>query len=210
MPKPPLDFQTLRLIAEAASGLRYHDIWFVVHYDSSGQVVVTPYDSPQSETHETRVVPSTRVPYGPPPEVTVAKIGTKDITIDLLALNVGRKKPAEPREFYTPDAVFWSVSAVEKFMSPYYASAYGDNGGQIVEALLKVLQPELPREGGAGANAIQAFAIAHLPNSEYTAVPNTVPEAIALHTDGEVRLVPLHSHGSYGADDAQNSGSRAT
>ena len=213
MAKPHITFQILRHIAESASGMRYHKQWFVVRHDPVTGPVITPYPDAQEETDDTVVIAVDPVDYVEPPPVTYAQIGLGDGRVDLLNVRVARTEQLDPPGLHRADAVFWSVSAVEKFLTPYYASVYGDDGGRMVESLLRVLRPltEAEVDGDAVAGIDPAFAITHLPNSEYVAMgAPEVMNMFSLHRSGEVHPVHALPRDGYGAGAAQNSGSRAT
>ena len=197
MPKPAINFQILRHIAESASGLRYQDTWFVITQDPEHGPLITPQPTaPVVDDPDATVIFCERVDYARPPAVTQARIGSEGVVIDLLNVPV----PAEPAQMdpaatYAADAVFWSLSAVEKFLSPYYASVYGDDGARMVAAILEVLKPatseQLRKDQVEGVNP--AFAIAHLPNSEYVGVEETeiISNMFALRRNGDVhRITP--------------------
>lgn len=218
MSKPVVDFQVLRHIAESASGLRYQDTWFVVSEDPVfGKTINFQHTEPE-ETPDTVVIQSQKVEYGQPPQVGYARIGTgtgEEGSIDLLNVSVARSEAQmDPAIAHgRADAAFWSLSAVEKFLTPYYASVYGDTGGRMVQAVLDVLRPQAAAEmeQDGAADRTQAFAVIHLPNSEYVGVDE--PEALAtlfsLHESGDVRRIRVRPRGGYGPDDApQNVGSR--
>lgn len=201
MKKPPVNFQILRHIAESASGMRYQDTWFIVRNDPQfGVVIDWRHEEPEVDDPEATVILCEKMEYLPPPAVTLAKIGAGPETIDLLNVTV----PPEPAQMdpggtFGADAVFWSVSAVEKFLTPYYASVYGDGGGRMVEALLKVLQPGIeesipdrPADEPPFTVAApdQAFAIAHLPNSEYVGQDmDFAGNMFSLHPSGAVKRI---------------------
>jgi hypothetical protein len=194
MSKPKIGFQLLREIAECASGMRSHDLYFVVDAaDPNRFTVVQDPTAPVKETSDTVVIHVSRSD-DPATRVTTAIIGDGADLINLLDLTVGTDDPHQGGTF-PADAVFWSVSAVEKFLVPYYASVYGDQAGTYVASLLAVLLP--PRDVTDG-DALEdtAFAIAHLPSSEYTKLmledqPGQafVPHAVALKPGGRVHPV---------------------
>jgi hypothetical protein len=216
----PIDFQILRHIAESASGLRYQDVWFVITRDPRGGPVVTPqFTKPTVEDPDATVIFCAAVDYPPSPTVTLAQIGIDPEVIDLLNVTV----PEDPAQMdaggtFAADAVFWSLSAVEKFLTPYYASVYGDEGGRMVEAVLGVLQPGIDVILDPLADAPpytlaapdQAFAIAHLPNSEYVGeTMDLAGNLFSLHPGGAVRRIVPRPRGGYGAEGDGQSGSRA-
>jgi hypothetical protein len=184
MPKPKVTFETLRLIAESASGMRDHDMWFVVTGDDP--VTYTFFPSKQVETDDTVVIHSAAV-NDAPPTVAFAEIGTNvDTAVNLMCIDVGPVAPHPGGKCLAADAVFWSVSAVEKFLVPYYASVYGDTGGAYAQAVLNaMLHPD-------EVTGEQNFAMAHLPSSEY--VIEQVPNIVALGPGGAQRVAAGIAH----------------
>ena len=193
MPKPTLTFVTLREIAESASGMRDQDLWFVVT------------GSPPTYTWSTRCVHAgddtevihVAAVHDPVSTVSCAQIGVHGgEPVDLLGITIKPVTP-HPGGTYAADAVFWSVSAVEKFLVPYYASVYGDQGPDMAKAVMDVLLlgKESAGDGVRGDEDETPFAVAHLPSSEYVgepeADPSFVPRLAALHPSGRVRRVPL-------------------
>lgn len=124
MPKPKVTFQTLRFIAESASGMRDKDLYFVVSGDSAGYSWPT---DPVEPTEDTVVIHCAPV-ADPISTVNCAQIAAGGTHVDLLNVGVKAVWPHEDPGTFSADAVFWSVSAVEKFLVPYYASVYGDQG----------------------------------------------------------------------------------
>lgn len=193
MPKPNITFVTLRQIAESASGMRDQNLWFVVTGDPATYTFST---MPVHAADDTEVIFVAAV-KDPVSTVDCAQIGIAGgEPVDLLGITV---KPigAHPGGTYAADAVFWSVSAVEKFLVPYYASVYGDQGPKMAQAVLNVLLPPTgTAEGGeAMVEDDTPFALAHLPSSEYVGEPDTeisfVSRVVSLHPGGHVKRVPL-------------------
>jgi hypothetical protein len=175
---PHVDSIQLRLIAEAASGLRGTPVHFVAF--ESGEIREVPHPHhPQGEPPaadgggvappplEAVVVPAfttDMVPEKPP--LTFAQIQAQGVEgpIDLLDLP-GGLGPA--------DAVFWSESAVEKFLIPYYASVYGNQAAKVVGDILEAFHGDRGDGGvhGGGGRLTDpdalTYAMAHLPKSEY-------------------------------------------
>jgi hypothetical protein len=190
MPKPNLTFVTLREIAESASGMRDQDLWFVVTGDP---VRYTWSTKPVHAGDDTEVIYVAAVKKDPVSLVDCAMVGVPGHKpVDLLGITIGPIAP-HPGGTYAADAVFWSVSAVEKFLVPYYASVYGDQGPDMAQAVLDVLLRGVERAGDEEDEA--PFAVAHLPSSEYVgepeADPSFVPRLAALHPGGHVRRVRL-------------------
>lgn len=179
MPAPNLTFELLRQIAETASGLRNESLYFVVRGDPA---TFTWQKTPPDLVEDIVVIPIKAV-QDPPPIVRVAEIGAElGRTVDLMNITV-RPRPPYPGGTYAADAVFWSVSALEKFVVPYYASVYGDAGPEHARAVLDVLMRPNPHD----TDGEPAFAVAHLPSSEYVPVeygPAVVPDAVALTSRG--------------------------
>jgi hypothetical protein len=96
--------------------------------------------------------------------------------------------------------VFWSASAVEKFLVPYYASVYGDTAPDVVDRLVNIFvpkgSPELGDNGDVPVEDVVAddtnFAVIHLPSSEYAAmsaadvVTHELPRLFVVTTGGNV------------------------
>ena len=201
-----LHFQILRRIAETASGLRYQDTWFEVTDDD-----VQVWDHEPTVQPGSTVIKSTAWQQPDIPQVTAASIASADQTIDLLNVMV----PEQELQGWGPvtsqpggkqmqaDAVFWSASAVEKFLVPYYASTYGNMAPETVTQLTSIFVPpgspelrgngmiELMQQSGTlpgdtpptlctpnvsvtiPLDYDQPFAVVHLPSSEYAADPRT-------------------------------------
>jgi hypothetical protein len=159
-----LDSIQLRLIAESASGSRGFPVTFVALPDGTVEErKMRPKDVPPGSV----VIPAhtkDMVPDKPP--LTVATIQAQGTTepIDLLEL---------PNGLGRADAVFWSESAVEKFLIPYYASVYGNQATQAVGDLLEAFHGDRgdgAKRGEATPPEVQTYAIAHIPKSEYVLV----------------------------------------
>ena len=158
-----MNFELLRKVAETASGMRNEDLWFIVKDDTFTWVKVDPGKVPgASVIHVAKV-------DDPMPLVTAAFIsdaaGPGINLMEVVVPAIG----AYPGGVYPADAVFWSISAVEKFLLPYYASVYGDQAPEAVSRVLDILRPPI----GAPVLDPTPYAIAHLPDSEYVGLPNT-------------------------------------
>ncbi|HZG41872.1 MAG TPA: hypothetical protein VEY93_02840 [Longimicrobium sp.] len=192
MPKPHVTFETLRLIAESASGMRNRPTWFIIKETPEGAGYSWEHTSVE-ESEDTVVI------YCAPvadfvSAVDHATIGVETETVNLMKITVEATFPHEEAGTFEADAVFWSVSAVEKFLVPYYASVYGDKGPAMAKAVMDVLL--LGRERAADDPDTEApFAVAHLPSSEYVGEPegetSFVPRLATLHRGGHVRRVPV-------------------
>jgi hypothetical protein len=163
-----MTYQELRKAVECAASYRDQEVYLVV--DDEGWSVQTmmpivkegaaviPCKSPGAATAR--------------PPVLLAKIGIdKEKPADLLDL----KDPAG-KELGSADAVFWTAAAVEKFLVPYYASVYGDQAPKKLDELIGILgavrDPSTDLDG--------AFAVAHMPKSEYVQLDGGL--AVLEHT----------------------------
>ena len=194
MPKPHVTFETLRLVAESASGMRNQPTWFIIKE--------TPEGAGYSWQHTfVKECEDTVVIYCAPvadfvSAVDHATIGVGKETVNLMKITVEAAFPHEEAGTFEADAVFWSVSAVEKFLVPYYASVYGDKGPEMAKAVLDVLLRGRERALDE-VETEEPFAVAHLPSSEYVGEPEAetltlfVPRLATLHRGGHVRRVPL-------------------
>ncbi|HVG45778.1 MAG TPA: hypothetical protein VM890_13650 [Longimicrobium sp.] len=191
-----LHFEILRRIAETASGMRYQDTWFEV--TDTDVLIYTTEPAPSQLQPDSTVIKCTAWKEPDIPQVTTATIATDTNSIDLLAVEVPEQELqgwAGPMTL-PADAVFWSASAVEKFLIPYYASTYGSLAPKAVTQLMGIFVPpnseefkgngmmelvdtekplvDVPLNEGTPTVAIaypagydQPFAVVHLPSSEY-------------------------------------------
>lgn len=163
-----LDSIQLRLIAEAASGNRGEPVYFVVLPDGTIAESKNP-DVPESE--KGLVIPAhtaDRVPGKPPLTVATIEAEGAPEPVNLLDL---------PNGLGRADSVFWSESAVEKFLVPYYASVYGNQAAEAVADLLDAFIGDRRRSGSGGeaeggrawgtVEDVEVYAMAHIPKSEY-------------------------------------------
>lgn len=174
-----LNFQMLRQIAESASGMRDRDLWFVVDGESFEIFLEEPV-----VPAGTVMIPVTAV-KDPESTVQVAAISDGNAPVNLMEVPVPAIPPY-PAGSYAADAVFWSISAVEKFVLPYYASVYGDGAPEKVRVVLDLLRDP----AALGLTQPFPFAIAHLPSSEYTPVASDTG-TISQH---ELAAARRHKH----------------
>ena len=170
MIEPNINFITLRELAETAAGLRNNkDLYFIV----SGNPVTFRWQAdppPYPPEPGTLVIHCQPLPAYVPP-VHFAKIGEDEQhAVDLLNIKV-EERPPYPAGTFAADAVFWSVSAVEKFLVPYYAATYGDDGPRYAQMVLDALLYPAPN--------VTPLAVAHLPSTEY--VPIEAPDEAVPH-----------------------------
>ncbi|HEX8318456.1 hypothetical protein [Longimicrobium sp.] len=196
-----LDYQALRAMAECASSVRGKKFWLVVNergwkmHDEEPKpetyTVVIECENP-AVTHEPQVdvaiLGSGMLPHGG--ELDAAALqsvilpgsggdaSTKPRAVNLLDLYNQKPKGGKPT---AADAVFWSESAVEKFLVPYYASVAGDRAEQVVGKLLNVFNRGRQKRVGVVLDDAEPFAIAHIPKSEYVTVDGQQPAATGLH-----------------------------
>lgn len=191
MPKPTLHFEILRRIAETASGRRYEDLYFVLtegkEPGSVRMTVETGAGAPRHDPDEALVIHCAPWPKPGVAQVSAAKIESGNTHIDLLSVNVPAHDGYPPVNGVAADAVFWSASAVEKFLVPYYASVYGDAAPEVVNKLVSIfVPPGSPERGGNGdvhaGEQDPYFAVIHLPSSEYA--DNFTPDGFAAVTTG--------------------------
>ncbi|MFL5537369.1 MAG: hypothetical protein ACJ8J0_00105 [Longimicrobiaceae bacterium] len=176
-----LTYQELRRAAEAAASFRDQEVYLVVD-DQGWSVREQRPDNPEGKA----VIPIKspgKQPTAPPP-VLIAQIGVDPTKpADLLNLKDPQGNPLGPA-----DAVFWTPAAVEKFLVPYYASVYGDQSPTTLNHLIGILgTPRTPpaKVRSASADVDGAFAVAHMPKSEYVQIDGGV--AVLVHSsDGPV------------------------
>jgi hypothetical protein len=204
MSKPNVTFETLRLIAESASGMRNLPTWFIIEKTPEG-TGYTWQNTFVEERKDTVVIYCAPVTDAVSP-VDHATIGVKKDTVDLMCVKVGPILPHLNSGTYEADAVFWSLAAVEKFLVPYYASVYGDEGAAHAQAVMDLMRiPDTHLDADEDTEA-QAFALVHLPSSEY--VTEYVPHLAALRADGRHSFVK--SAGAGQGFSARTNGSRET
>lgn len=98
------------------------------------------------------------------------------------------------------DAVFWSESAVEKFIFPYYASKYQWHAAHVLTKLSEAWYRYIPRPGVGPAvsaagekepvNDEIPFAVGHLPRSDYVELADEM-FLISRDRHGRVHHRPL-------------------
>jgi hypothetical protein len=167
-PVKALTYQELRKMVECAASYRGQEVYIVVD-DAGWSVQMQRPDTPEGKA----VIPclSPTSPMLPPP-VVLARIGTDEQN----PANLLELKDREGRLLGPADAVFWSPAAVEKFLVPYYASVYGDEAPKKLTELIGILGTvREPSNTTAGA-----FAVAHMPKSEYVQVDGGM--AVLEHT----------------------------
>jgi hypothetical protein len=186
-----LNAEILRRVAETASGYRYRPTWIKLYRNpgAQGGYRICADENPLAATDTADLAILVQpVDYQEPPQVDTAIIRCGTREIDLLDVNADRTLGFADDGPQRADAVFLSLSAVEKFMTPYYASTYGDDGGRMVTAIIEKMKSARPATDDPGSASDQdpdlAFAIVHLPSSEYVIeaggeVP--VPGAVSIH-----------------------------
>lgn len=203
MPKPEVTYETLRLIAESASGMRDLPTWFIIEETPQG----TGYRWQHTFVRECE---DTVVIYCAPvadlvSQVDHATIGVGNTTANLMKVQVKRDFPHEEMGTFKADAAFWSLAAVEKFLVPYYASVYGDEGPAHAQAVMDLMRiPDTHLGADVDTEEGQVYALVHLPSSEY--VPMEVPHVAALRTNGRHTFV-RHAGADQGFS-ARTNGSR--
>ncbi|HET6763657.1 MAG TPA: hypothetical protein VFH27_08290, partial [Longimicrobiaceae bacterium] len=185
-PHRHVDSIQLRLIAEAASGIRGMPVHFVAMEDGTVREVLHP-EHPDHPVHPT---PPARGDAGDPKGIVppplempvVVPAFTEDVLpakppLDFAAIRaLGVAERIDlldlPGGLGAADAVFWSESAVEKFLIPYYASVYGNQAALAVGDILEAFHGDRGDGGTHGGPRLTdpdglTYAMAHLPKSEY-------------------------------------------
>lgn len=192
--KPVLNSVLLRQIAEYASGERGDRFWIVVTQNPEGGYQFRQVNTDPGHPDDGVVIPcGTLDDTRPPLEHAVLK-AKHACEVDLLNMVDEKGHPLGPA-----DSVFWSSSAAEKFLVPYYASVYGGCAGEAVAILLNIfegapyptaesvqalgedLQPEVTK--------VQAYGLVHLPRSEYIELEDTSSTTAALAEDAAAKRV---------------------
>jgi len=164
---PTYDYRDLRALAEYASGVRerHNPVWLAALGNGVIQRILDPstFSVPKDALMVATVVGDGR---GNRDTTEFARIGQhpgEGGSIDLL-------KVSFRGELKAGDSVFWTQSAVEKFMVPYYASVYGGEAAEKIRALLGLLGSTRRRRLESAEieeKDYEVFALIHLPQSEY-------------------------------------------
>ena len=164
---PTFGYRDLRRLAEYASGVREGDtpVWLAAFSDGIIERIAEPMATsrPVDALVVATLVGDGR---GNRDHTRYARIGTvKDgwDSVDLLDVPFRGEHKAG-------DSVFWTQSAVEKFMVPYYASVYAGEAAEKIAAILGLLgstQQIQPASGEVDETPYEVFALIHLPQSEY-------------------------------------------
>jgi hypothetical protein len=183
-------YHDLRSLAEYASSIRGRDVYFI-----RGEKGWEAHDSTRDLPVGAQAIHVFNPATPEHPHVHRARIWSDDVTgegYDLLNVpdpETGKLVPA--------DAVFWSESAVEKFLVPYYASVYGDQANVAVDKLLKVFHPRKGEQAGEEARMADGavLALAHIPRSEYVTVSNDASLLVLVKQPEDGRwAVTLQEH----------------
>lgn len=167
--RPLLGYQTLRRVTEWASGVRGDEpTWFVIRHGlTPDDAIIEPWETdphaflPPEELEQVVIIPSfVGHGVGNRDAIEFARIGPKPSGEN--SVNV-----IDPKGVYG-DSVFWTQSAVEKFLVPYYASVGGADAANQVETVLKLLGNPREVEEGRATDGPVVYALVHLPQSEYT------------------------------------------
>jgi hypothetical protein len=182
-----LNYQELRKMVECAASYREKKVYIVV--DDKGWTVQT--EEP-TNTDGKAVIPckSPGKPGGPK-KLALARIGLdENKPVNLLKLKIpGTDKEGEA------DAVFWTPAAVEKFVVPYYASVYGDQSPKQLTDIISILGVvrEPTGQDTAKGQALEAFAVAHMPKSEYVQVDEPFV-VLAADAGGNVQVTSISGY----------------
>jgi len=203
----PIDAQTLRELAERAAGARgpQGDPYYLVEEGGPNErFLVLGHGTPDEAPPEGAVLEiDTYAQQARRPPVTHASISSEGKTFRL-------------DEKY--DAVFWSESAVEKFLFPYYASKSMWYAAYVLCHLSQLWYGFVPRPPVPGTEAEEEeeeipFAIAHIPDSEYVGL--SLPAGYDLHLlfrtkHGAVKARPLSELIQEREAEARGTADRAT
>ncbi len=176
-----LDARDLRNRADAYAGLRgpRGDRYFFVQKGSPGH-------GDLERQHK---------PGEPPPEGTVFQLDTAAQRPDRPEVtNVIIESGGDTTELaHMYDAVFWSESAVEKFVFPYFASKWMWKAADYLTVLSDCWYGRGPCEHPTGEEDDSVpFAIAHVPDSDYRAIPDGSNLHLLVRTkEGKVQAHPL-------------------
>ncbi|MBV9110946.1 MAG: hypothetical protein JO306_16175 [Gemmatimonadetes bacterium] len=197
------DFTILRMIAEAASGVRgvapdkaMKTVWLIYDPDPDpkgpyaaykNRVRVAKVRPDGTYSKRATVIKAASCSTNPSPlRPTRASICRGETCVDLL--NLG-ETPDGTR--VAADAVFWTESAVEKFVVPYYASVHGPGAAQAVANVLGALHGP-PPGGNGGMDQLRetSFALIHLPTSEYIEGPPALKGTDAQADEFYLAMLP--------------------
>ena len=154
MPGPKLTANQLRALAEAADAMRNRPVSLVLR--DGGYLAVTTADVKHGDREVLRIETEDRLRPG------------ERHPIDYIYLKTAGM--AEPRAVHEVcDALFWSESAVSKFVIPYYARFRPLSD---VQALVTAF------------NRPNVHALGHLPTAESTPMSDS---SVQLYTDGDGR-----------------------
>jgi hypothetical protein len=163
---PQFTAQMLRIIAEAADGLRNEVVWFVVNTENL-KIVAAESSRVKAERKKTELGADTHEILGPC-QTKDKRTGRRKIEV-LMRKKDSTEDPKHPDSDL--DGLFWSEAAVEKFVLPYYISIYGIEG---VEALWDMFDHD------------DVAALGHLPKSEITNEVEDLTAAPSLRVFGWV------------------------
>jgi hypothetical protein len=162
MPDPlRLTSLQIREIAEYAESVRGpggDPVFFVAQLDdASNAVTITCEKELPTASPLSVVIPASTASVQP----------LRDPVESVTILAAGMKEPDSLNAY---DAVFWSESAVEKFLFPYYASKSQWQAAYVLSGLAKAFYGFVPGPLAQGTDPVSdpiPFAVAHLPRSDY-------------------------------------------
>lgn len=163
---PRIESHKLRALAEAADGVRGNRV-FLVHRAATDTFDIVAVVDNATDT----VILECRTMNTMPNRPEVEKVDFKV-----------RGKPPKELKGDKFDAVFWTESAVEKFVLPYYARLFGPESGTRINALL------------ADFNQTDVAGVVHLPKSDSDTVKKMLPRALweQLSEEAKVDPDPIH------------------
>ncbi|HEX2092443.1 MAG TPA: hypothetical protein VHG28_08575 [Longimicrobiaceae bacterium] len=200
-----LDSYGVREIAEYASGVRGEKVYLVATPDPAlpGNYLITPSTVPVAPGPDQVVVPCNTA-YIQPGRPKVTKV---TVVFDLEHADGTEHRVTQDVSQY--DALFWSESAVEKFLFPYYASKYQWAAAYWLDAISTHWYgfvpdpasglPSMSQAAGRTTEGSDSFAMVHYPRSDYgydddiepVLTPGADVHVLRVVTDAEGQSQPV-------------------
>lgn len=195
----PISATLLRRIAEAADGHRGEKYWLVIstdeedldngkrgHYVSKGHKKESDADDElPGKPKRHRIGPFFTPSWTLPGKRTLTGL---DVSTSKGGVSEGPRKVKDVEQL---DSLFWTESAIDKFLIPYYVRIYGSSYAADIQAAF---------------NEEDTYALTHLPGSEYAVRIYSAP----LKSRSELfieEITPGHAKRLVEADDTPAPGS---
>lgn len=123
----------LRLGADLATSIRGQPVWF--GYGAGELQITAPGTLPAAQNPAGLLSAPDPLPAAPPVPVYTPASASGRPTVQYLTLDVPSLQASVPVPADQFGALFWSESAVEKFLLPYYASAAGPHALEVLQAI---------------------------------------------------------------------------